>query len=350
MCLAIVYGTRPEAVKLGPVVAELRLRGISPLIVSTGQHGSLLSGTPADSDLSDAIHLAMPSDGTVWKWVWQATKRLMAEYRARGVTKVVIQGDTMSALAGCRAASYLGLEIFHVEAGIRSGSDREPWPEERIRVDIAQMADWHYAPTETACLHLKNEGIRAETVLVTGNPGVSAIARYAPEVKPARIPGSHILITMHRRESKAIGAIRDAERAAWEWARLHPEADVIWPAHPGTGMPKIRAQNFQVIDPLPYRELLQLLNRSIGVATDSGGVQEEAAVLGVPCAVLRNVTDRPESVAAGVATLIPPGGTGMIKALDLLWGRHLDRKPSDCYGTERSAAHIAADIARKVNI
>jgi UDP-N-acetylglucosamine 2-epimerase (non-hydrolysing) len=284
----------------------------------------------------------------VWKWVWQATKRLMAEYKRLGITKVVIQGDTMSALAGCRAASYLGLEIFHVEAGIRSGNDKEPWPEERIRVDIASMASWHYAPTELAAFHLVGEGISADKILVTGNPVVSAMARYAPEVKPAVVPGSHILITMHRRESKAIGAIRDAERSAWEWARLHPEADIVWPRHPGSGIPLIRAENFRVVEPLAYRDLLGTLSRAIGVATDSGGLQEEAAVLGVPCAVLRNVTDRPESIEAGVATLVPPGGTGMVKALDLLWQRQIDRRCSDCYGTVRSAANIAGHIRMQV--
>lgn len=345
MTLAFVYGTRPEAIKTGPVVSELRLRGIDPLLLCTGQHDSLLKGTPAESDLAQSVSLALPSDGTVWEWVRTGSQRLRHEFVARGVTGVVVQGDTMSALAGARAACYQGLPLYHVEAGIRSGSLTEPWPEERIRMEIAQMAVWHYAPTETARCNLVGEGISRARILVTGNPVVSAIARYAPDVQPAVTPGNHIVVTMHRREAREIGAIRDALAAVWKWAELHPECDVIWPAHPGTGLPKIRTSNFWVCEPLPYREMLQLVNRSVGIATDSGGLQEEAATLGVPCAVLRNITDRPESVDLGLACLFPPGGTGIIKALDALWMRQIDRIPSDCYGTVHSARNIAAHIA-----
>lgn len=345
MTLAFVYGTRPEAIKTGPVVSELRLRGIDPLLLCTGQHDSLLKGTPAESDLAQSVSLALPSDGNVPTWTATATGRLMAEFEARDVSGVVVQGDTMSALAGARAANFLGLPLYHVEAGIRSGNLAEPWPEEGIRTEIATLATWHYAPTETARRNLLGEGVCRDRILVTGNPVVSAIARYAPDVKPAVTPGHHIVVTMHRRESREIGAIRDALAAAWQWAGLHPECDVIWPAHPGTGLSTIRAENFRVCEPLPYREMLQLVNRAVGIATDSGGLQEEAATLGVPCAVLRNVTDRPESVDLGRACLFPPGGTGIVKALDALWMRQIDRIPSDCYGTAQSARYIAAHIA-----
>jgi UDP-N-acetylglucosamine 2-epimerase (non-hydrolysing) len=345
MTLALVWGTRPESIKLGVVAAELRLRGVPFVSIATGQHASLLEGTPAESDLAGSVSLELAADGSVWRWVWIATKRLMQEYRARGITAVAVQGDTMSALAGARAASYLGLELFHIEAGVRSGNDKEPWPEERIRVDIATMASWHYAPTETARLNLLGEGIAADRILVTGNPGVSALARYAPGATAAATPGSHILITMHRREAKAIGAIRDAAGAALAWAMAHPEADLIWPAHPGSGVPLLRTENVHVIGPLAYRDLIAMLTRSIGVATDSGGIQEEAATLGVPCAVLRNVTDRPESVAEGVAALFSPGGTGMTQALDAVWTRQIARTPVNCYGTARAASNIAAHLA-----
>lgn len=331
--------------KIGPIAAELRLRGVPFLNIATGQHTSLLAGTPAESDLANAVSLDLPSNGKVWGWVFQATKRLVTELPRLGVTRVVVQGDTMSALAGARAAHYLGLPVHHVEAGIRSGRDKEPWPEERIRVDIATLASWHYAPTELASHNLTGEGVCRTKILVTGNPVVSALARYAPDVKPASVPGNHLVVTMHRREAREIGAIRDAASAAYEWAKAHPEADVIWPAHPGSGIPKIRTENFRVQDPLPYQEMVSLVNRSIGVATDSGGLQEECAVLGVPCAVLRNVTDRPESVINGLACMYPPGGTGMVKALDGLWTRQIARQPSTCYGTARSAANIASHLA-----
>lgn len=345
MTLAFVYGTRPEAIKGGPVVAELRLRGIDPLLLCTGQHDSLLAGTPAESDLAGSVSLALPSNGKVWAWTMAATARLIAEFGERGVSGVVVQGDTMSALAGAIAARYAGLPLYHVEAGIRSGNLKEPWPEEHIRTEIGKMASWHYAPTELARRNLLGEGIPASQILVTGNPVVSALARYAPDVTPCLRPGSHIVVTMHRRESREIGAIRDARAAAVEWAGRHPEADVIWPAHPGSGLALMAGENVRVIDPLPYRAMVQLVNRAVGIATDSGGLQEEAATLGVPCAVLRNVSDRPESIEAGVACLFPPGGTGMMKALDALWTGQIDRKSVDCYGTVRSARHIAAHIA-----
>lgn len=337
MTLAIVYGTRPEAIKLAPVVRELRLRGVEPLLISTGQHTTLL----ADAGLEPDLSLGLSSDGLVWAWVGHATDRLVAEYQEWGVSGVVVQGDTMSALAGARAARALHLPLYHIEAGLRSGDMAEPFPEEQIRVEIGSLADWHYAPTERALVNLISEGIPRERVVVTGNPVVSALAG----VKPA-LPRAHILVTMHRREARESGAIRDAAGAALQWAASHPDVSVTWPVHPGSGLTVLSSGNFHLTPPLAYPALVDTLRTAIGVATDSGGVTEEAAVLGVPCAVMRNVTDRPESVEAGVAVLVPPGGTGMTAALNLLYTRQIARNPSDCFGKPDAAARIASHLAR----
>lgn len=349
MKLGIVYGTRPESIKLGPVVAELRLLGLSPDLVCTGQHTTLLSGTPAESDLALSASLGLGADGSVWRWVKDATKALIPALDALQVDGVVVQGDTMSALAGARAAFALGVPLFHVEAGIRSHATEEPYPEEKIRVEIARLAAWHYAPTPGAVQNLIREGVEPSRVILTGNPVVSALSRYANATpRPADRTNPVIVVTMHRREAKS--AIPACVRAAYEWAREHPEVDLVWPMHPGTRdafFPDLAyVPSLRMTDPMPYRRMVRLVARAIGVATDSGGLQEECATLGVPCAVLRRVTDRPESVARGIARLFPPSAQGVTDALDTLVRGEIPRRAESCYGEPDSAAQIARHLVQ----
>ena len=154
MKIVIIFGTRPEAIKLGPVVAALRDEGIDLAIVCTGQHTTLLHGTPAETDLRGATSLALPSTGEIWDWTLRAAGALTDVLVTLGATDVMVQGDTMSALAGARAAVLLGLPLHHVEAGLRSHDLASPYPEELIRTEIASHATWHYAPTQTARANL----------------------------------------------------------------------------------------------------------------------------------------------------------------------------------------------------
>jgi UDP-N-acetylglucosamine 2-epimerase (non-hydrolysing) len=351
--IVFIWGTRPEALKIGPVVAQLP----DSVCVSTGQHSELLKGTPAESDLSRSISLNLESQGDVSLWVGKAVPRL--EKVLEGlypIGAVVVQGDTMSAYAGALAASKLRIPICHIEAGLRSGDLDEPWPEERIRRAISLRATWHYAPTRTALCNLLREKVPLSRILVTGNPIVSAIHRYA-DPTPQEVPDNQVLVTMHRREWIDLGraCVLETIDALFESATIYPDIRFIWPMHPGvlkvvdselTNAP----QNVSICPPMAYRATISTLKASLGLATDSGGLCEEAATLGVPCAILRNVTDRPEAVDAGVAKLFQPGPEGMRAAVRCLVGKELPRKPTEIYGTKDSASLIATELARLVQL
>jgi UDP-N-acetylglucosamine 2-epimerase (non-hydrolysing) len=350
--LVFVYGTRPESIKIGPIAALLP----SSVYLSTGQHVELLKGTPAESDLKRSLSLNLESNGDVGKWVALAVPRLTREFISLApIGWVVVQGDTMSAYAGTLAAFGLGIPVVHIEAGLRSGNLQEPWPEERIRRGISMRAAFHLCPTERAKQNLLAEGIPECRVRVTGNPVVSAIHRYA-DPTPVETPESQIFVTMHRREwtEKGKAHVLKTIFALVEQALKNPSIKFLWPMHPGvsklSGMGDMATpKNVVICPPLAYQETIKQLKVSIGVATDSGGLQEEAAVLGVPCAVLRNLTDRPESVEAGIAKLFSPGPEGIKAAIQCLIARELPRKPSNIYGTPESAKLIADQLQALVS-
>lgn len=347
--LVFVFGTRPEALKIGPVVRELRDSQIA--IISTGQHSELLRGTPAESDLKDAISLNLSSNGEVSAWVSEAFPRLVALIDGmRPVKAVVVQGDTMSAYAGALAGSQLRIPVVHIEAGLRSGDLEEPWPEERIRRAISLRANLHLCPTERAKCNLLREGVPEKQIRVTGNPIVSALHYYA-DPTPQEVPDKQVMVTMHRREWTDLGraCVLETIYAFQESAEVYPDLRFLWPMHPGVlkiAEIDVRKgpENVLISPPLAYRETVQQLKRSIGIATDSGGLCEEAAVLGVPCAILRNVTDRQESVDAGLAKLFLPGPEGMREAIRCLVAREIKREPSDIYGDPESALRIAHEL------
>lgn len=350
--IVLIYGTRPDAIKQGPIAAALRANKTPVQCISTGQHTDLLRGTPAESDLADSLSLGFPGTGDAVGWPQQVQPAIEAALQEAGASLVVVQGDTMSAVTGARGAHSLGIPVAHVEAGLRSGNDQDPWPEELFRKEITQLASWHFAPTLCAYDNLISEGILAENIFLTGNPVISAIYRYTQEV-PVKVPDLTVLFTMHRREW-LLGGIRGVLDGLYESAERYPELNIVWPMHPGVArvipgryigdLPK----NVRVIDPLPYRANIQLLARSLGVATDSGGLVEEASYLGVPAAVLRRVCDRPESLEAGVARLYPPTYEGVIEAFTALRERTILRQPTTLYGTHLSAEKIAVLLGNLV--
>lgn len=353
MTVLLAFGTRPEAIKLGPVAAELRVLKAPLEILCTGQHRELLLGTPAENDLTPAISLALPSHGNVLRWSARA-EREAREYLVGHfdpiATIVVVQGDTMSALAIARAAVSADFTVAHVEAGVRSHDKDNPWPEEESRVEITHLATWHYAATPQAYANLLAEGVSQQRILLTGNPGVSALARYT-DAKP-QPPQPHILVTMHRREWLIPGdTVEETMLALAEEAYLDPRIDYIWPMHPAVhdrvnGKLAKFPSNVHVLGPLPYAKVARILASALGVLTDSGGLQEEAATLGVPCAVLRRACDRPEALEAGVARLFSPDGAGVRAAVGTLVSGALPRRPTDIYGTVGAATNIANHLAR----
>ena len=318
-----IFGTRPEAIKLFPVLHALTAdpRFVSRVCVS-GQHRALLdqvleiAGIVPDHDLA----LMRPDQG-----LDQLTAALFGALGpvldAERPDWVVVQGDTATAMCGALAAYYRRIPVAHIEAGLRSGDIHHPWPEEVNRKIIAAIAVLHFAPTPTAAAALRRENVASETIHVTGNPGIDALhwitARLAAEPGLAaslagverRFAGKRLIgVTCHRRENfgAGVGAIAAAVR------RIAARRDVaiVFPVHPSPRVAAVLGAelagigNVALLEPLDYACFARLLGMAEIVLTDSGGVQEEAPALGKPVLVTRATTERPEGLAAGTARLV----------------------------------------------
>jgi UDP-N-acetylglucosamine 2-epimerase (non-hydrolysing) len=324
MKVLVVFGTRPEAIKMAPVVRALAAsEAISPVICLTGQHRDMLAGVldffglSADHDLS----IMQPAQDLVYvtRAVLGGVQRVLAAERPDWV---LVHGDTTTALASALAAFYAGCRIGHVEAGLRTTDLRQPWPEEMNRSVIDRLADRLFAPTEHARANLLDENLGAERIVVTGNTVVDALvavcAALADDAALQRSaaaefgfldPGKHlILVTGHRRESFGhgfeqicAGLRRIAER---------DDVEIVYPVHlnPAVQGPVRRIlgglPNVHLLEPLDYVPFVYLMMRSHLILTDSGGIQEEAPSLGKPVLVMREVTERPEAIAAGTVALV----------------------------------------------
>ena len=347
--IALIFGTRPDAIKVGPVKAALDAQGVENVVLCTGQHTTLLAGTPAETDLRNAESLGLASDGNVLRWLREAERALAGRLKALAPTVVAVQGDTMTALAGARAALAAGIPVAHIEAGVRSHA-AEPWPEEANRVEITTLAARHYAPTSTAFGNLVAEGIDPAAILVTGNTVVSALARYSP-AQPVKEPESVILVTLHRREMQHPAVVAALTEGITKSAEMFPGVKFVWPLHPAVrrvydvAQHAHRATNVAVCQPLGYEVATVLLARALGVITDSGGLVEEAATLGVPAIIVRAVNDRPEAVEAGVARLCEVSENGVVMAAHWLVRRGMPRRASGVYGGPEAAMLVARDLA-----
>jgi len=312
--LAFLLGTRPEAVKLIPVILEARHRAneFEVVIVSTGQHRELLDGVFEDFGIQVDVDLdlMLPSQDPA-SFLTRAMDALGAGLKTIQPDCVVVQGDTMTTLAGALAASYQRIPVAHVEAGLRSFDRANPWPEETNRCLVTQVADFHFAPTATSQRHLLNEGVPQNTCWVTGNTGIDALRIITQ--KHAETASSStsktILLTCHRREnfgapmeSICLGILRILEACA--------DVNVLCPVHPN---PAARAviesklgahPRVELVEPMGYAAFSRAMADCTLILTDSGGVQEEAPSLGRPVLVLRNTTERPEAIQAGLALLV----------------------------------------------
>ncbi len=355
-----VAGTRPEAVKLAPVILALRARGSAAFLVATGQHRDLFPetlagfGLAADHDL--AVMACAQSPAAVIGRLVPALATLCGSLRP---VAVVVQGDTASAFAGAQAAVYARCPLVHVEAGLRTGTS-DPFPEEMHRRAIAQMADLHFAPTVAAAAALRREGVAAADIHVTGNTGIDALhltaARLAGDAGLQAALGLRfagvdwrrplVLATVHRRENH--GARLDSVLLAL--AVLAREAEIVLPVHPHPavagpvqavlgGLPGVH-----LLPPLDYPAFLWLLQRATLVLTDSGGVQEEAPALGIPALVLRDVTERSEGIASGNARLVGTDTAAILAAVGELLG-DAEARARMC---EAALPYGAGDAARQI--
>lgn len=314
-----VYGTRPEAIKVAPVIRQLesdsRFRSVS---VSTGQHREMLEQVNRMFGINPDHNLDIMRPGQTLNGIVARAISGLDEIIEREQPDVVIsQGDTSTAMAAALAAFNKGVKVVHLEAGLRTGNIDSPFPEEANRKVIAQVARLHLAPTQQSKDNLIREAIPAEDIVVTGNTVIDALL-HARELdtpfsderldKVAKSGKRTVLVTTHRREN--LHAMSKIGKAMCRLADSYPDVFFVLPAHLN---PKVRAavlpeiagnKNVIVTEPLPYSEFTRLMNISSLVLTDSGGVQEEAPALAKPVLVMRENTERPEAVTAGTVRLI----------------------------------------------
>jgi UDP-N-acetylglucosamine 2-epimerase (non-hydrolysing) len=319
-----VFGTRPEAIKMAPVTKALAASGaLHPVLCLTGQHRDMLAGILKFFGLTPDHDLAiMQPEQNLFYVTAAVLTGLQPVFAAERPDWVLVHGDTTTALAASLAAFYAGCRIGHVEAGLRTGDLRQPWPEEMNRSVIDRLADRLFAPTETARANLLRENIPAEKILVTGNTVVDALlavrAALADDAALQRSAAAGfgfldpskklILVTGHRRESFGPGF--DGICAALARIAGRGDVQIVYPVHlnPAVQGPVRRIlgalPNVHLLAPLDYVPFVYLMMRSHIILTDSGGIQEEAPSLGKPVLVMREVTERPEAVAAGTVALV----------------------------------------------
>ncbi len=360
--IVLAFGTRPEATKMAPVYRALAAQpGLRPLILSTGQQRQQLDGALAafgltpDQDLQVMTERQTLADLT-GRIVPQAGKKL----REMNADMVLVHGDTSTTFCVALSAFYEGVPVGHVEAGLRSGDLAEPFPEEANRRLTGVLSTLDFAPTEGAADNLRREGKAERGLFVTGQTAVDAVRMVAGRAAlrshwQARLDAGQqlVTVTMHRRENLPV--MPEMARALADVARAHPELHFVYPVHLNPAVrdavtPALGAlPNVELTDPLDYHDMAPLMAASVLLATDSGGLQEEGAALGVPVAVLRNVTERPEGVAAGVLKLAGNDGN-QVRAtlLELLSSPEtLDqmRRSKNPYGDGRAAGRVAQAVA-----
>ena len=315
MKVVVAFGTRPEVIKLAPVILALRGRA-KTVLCATGQHSDMLREAMKAFDIVPDIELGvMTAEQSLNALASRVLGRIDAVYAEHAPDWVVVQGDTTTAFMAALAAFHRRIRVAHVEAGLRTGDLADPFPEEANRSLISRLARMHFAPTERAKRNLLADNIDPAAILVTGNTIVDAIEWMRTKAaaggvtltrKPSKTP--LVLVTCHRREAFGDGILQLCQALARLAAR-YPGTRIVFPVHPNPNVhgPAYRmlggTDNLSLIDPLPYSAMLELMAEASLIITDSGGIQEEAPSFGVPLLVIREQTERPEVVEAGFATL-----------------------------------------------
>ena len=329
-----VFGTRPEAIKMAPVVLELsKHEEIEPIVAVTAQHREMLDQVLNLFRIKPNYDLNIMSEGqTLFDITSRALLGLHEVLEKAAPDIVLVHGDTTTTFAGALAAFYHQIAVGHVEAGLRTGNKFSPYPEEMNRKLTGSLTDLHFAPTKTAQENLLREGISAEKIFVTGNTVIDALHqtvkdnfKFSDELlekidyRNKRI----ILITTHRRENLG-EPMRHVYKALKKIVDDFSDVEVVFPVHKNPKVREIVSEELgglsavHLTDPLDYEPFANLMNRATLILTDSGGVQEEAPALGKPVLVLRDTTERPEAVSAGTVKLVGTGLDDVYNAAKLL--------------------------------
>lgn len=366
-----IIGTRPEVIKMAPVIKELQSRrGVfETTVVTTGQHREMsepylnLFGIKADVDLA-----IMQKNQTLDSIFVNILTVLPMTLKKIEPDIMLVQGDTSSAFAAALAAYHGKIMVGHVEAGLRTGNKYNPFPEEMNRRLIGAVADLHFAPTASAKQNLLREGIPDDRIYVTGNTVIDALRmvvrdkyEFTHDVLSKIDYDNHrvICVTTHRRESFG-EPLKNTLRALKEIVHRHLDVEIVLPVHYN---PNVRDHVYEILqgterihlmEPLPYEPFVQLLNKSYLILTDSGGVQEEAPGLGKPVLVLRETTERPEGLEAGTARLVGTDVARIVSAVtELLEDKECYKKMSRAvnpYGDGKAAIRIGDVIEQTISV
>ena len=367
--VAVVFGTRPEAIKLAPVILALRECGeLDVSVCVTGQHRQMVDqilpvfGIRPDADLD-----LMTENQTLSGLTARLVESLDRYHSAERPDFVVVQGDTTTVFAAALVAFYHHVPVGHVEAGLRTGNLDAPWPEEANRVLTTRLAALHFAPTAGARDNLLREGVDPARVLVTGNTVIDALlfARGRADAEPPSVdgvsgtdwfegPGRMVLITGHRRENFGEG-FRHICHAIVRLSELHPDVHFVYPVHLN---PNVRGpvfdivgrdrRNVHLVPPQPYLPFVALMKRADVILTDSGGVQEEAPSLGKPVLVMRETTERPEAVAAGTCRLVGTDENAIVEGIGRLLSDRGEYERMSRASNPYGDGHASERIARAV--
>ena len=361
-----VFGTRPEAIKLCPVLRAMRAcSGFDVRVAVTGQHRSMLDQVLDAFQVTPEHDLdLMQPDQSLAQFTARALAALEPVIAAEKPDVVLVQGDTTTTMAGALAAFYQRVPVAHVEAGLRTGDLAQPFPEELNRVFTGRLAELHFAPTPWAAGNLRAEGVPDERIFITGNTGIDAVLYVRDALESGRLPVSAwpqldparrlIVVTAHRRESFGEGFERICRALAC--LAYRPDVEIVYPVHrnPNVLEPVHRAldglPNVHLVEPLDYVPFVDLMRRAYLLITDSGGIQEEGPSLGKPILVMREKTERPEAVEAGTVKLVGTdeeriAGEAARLLDDAAEYRRMTRVHNP-YGDGRASERIAEAVAR----
>ena len=367
MKVLVLFGTRPEAIKLAPVIHELRKKFFKTIVVSSSQHKQLLKPfletlkVDVDFDLGVMRRNQSPTD--VCSRVMAKLDKILALEQP---DLILVQGDTTTTLAGALAGFYRKIPVGHVEAGLRSGNLMSPFPEEMNRRVVSQIASFHFAATEKNRRNLLAEDVPSEKVFVTGNPVVDAMKYMLKNLKvdpaiteliKATEGKKRLLLTTHRRES--FGSAMTANlKVLRDFVEKRKNVCMFFPVHPNPNVKKIakeilgRRERIHLLDPLDYSDFLAIMKSAWLIVSDSGGVQEEAPSLGKPLLVLRENTERPEAIRSGVAKLVGKSPGSLKQFLEEnyaveTWIKSV-KEVANPFGDGKAAARIVKIIEEKL--
>lgn len=357
MKVGLIFGTRPEAIKMSPVYHELKENGIDVKVVVTGQHKEMLYQVLDLFEIKPDYDLQIMKQG---QGLSELTGRLMLELdkivKQEKFDYILVQGDTTSVLTGALTAFYNQIPVGHIEAGLRTGNIYSPFPEEANRKLVGNIADIHFAPTDINVNNLLKENYPKEKIIKCGNTVIDALywvkknkSKDIEEIKKKYGVDNkkYILITMHRRENWG-KPMEETLKAVRDYLEKHKDIYLVFPMHLN---PLVRNTAHRVLDgferkiliePLEYLEFIAIMDGAYYIMTDSGGVQEEAPSLGKPTLVLRDTTERPEAIEAGTAKLTGTKYEDVIKDMELLEGETYEKmsKTNNPYGDGRTSERI----------